>query len=124
MANKQARILTKKTIDGIEYKPNQVIDADAALIKQLVKDGVACDDVKSVEYCIGEGEKPIAHKSPSGEKLTKAQAKAKAEAIAALQADLDQLNADLTAAADANADTDAIAAQIEAKQAELDALLA
>lgn len=51
-------------------------------------------------------------------------ARIKAEAIAALQADLDRLNAELTAAADANADTDSIVAQIEAKQAELDALLA
>lgn len=132
MANKQARILTKKIIDGVEYKPNQVIDADAALIKQLVKDGIACDDAKSVKYCLDEGEAPIAHQAPASEKLTKAQAKAQAEeaarlkgeAITALEAELVRLNTELTAAADANADTETIVAQIEAKQAELDALLA
>lgn len=132
MANKQARILMARTIDGVSYKPNQVIDADASLIKQLVKDGIACDDAKSVKYCLDEGETPIAHQAPAVEKLTKTQAKAqaeeaariKAEAIATLQAELEQLNAELTAAADANAETESIVAQIEAKQTELDALLA
>lgn len=72
--------------------------------------------------------------SKSAEKEAKAKAKEKAQAeeaerikaqsIAALQAEIDQLNAGLNAAADAGDDTDPVVAQIEAKQAELDALLA
>lgn len=69
--------------------------------------------------------------SKAAEKESKAKAKAEEQAaaqreagIAALQADLDQLNAELTAAADIGGETETIIAQIEAKQAELDALLA
>lgn len=51
-------------------------------------------------------------------------ARLKAEAIATLRADLDQLNDELNASADAGGDTAPIQAQIDAKQAELDALLA
>lgn len=53
-----------------------------------------------------------------------AAAAAKAEAIATLQADLEQLTDELNASADVGGDTAPIQAQIDAKQAELDALLA
>jgi peptidyl-tRNA hydrolase len=110
MANKKARLLAKKIIDGIEYKPNQVIDADVAIIKALVKDGVADDTSEAVKYCIEQGEKPILHKSPD------------AEAIAALQAEIAKLETELAAAKDA--DKAAITAKVEAAKQDLQALLA
>lgn len=117
MANKKARILVDKNIDGVHYKCNQVIDADSALIKELVKEGAADDHPDAVKHCIdNEGAEPILHAALPG---TKKEAK-RAAAHAALTAELAQLEADYEAAADA--DKPAIKTAGEAKQAELAAL--
>lgn len=117
MANKKARILVDKLIDGVQYKCNQVIDADSALIKELVKEGAVDDHPSAVKHCTdNEGEEPILHQSPPS---TKAEAK-RAAASAALTAEIAQLEADYEAAAEA--DKPAIQTAWEAKQAELAAL--
>lgn len=124
MANKKARVLVAKTIDGIAYKPNQVIDADADLIKQLVKDSIVCDDAKSVKYCVEqEGEKPILHQSPATDSANKNQGKKSAQrdaAILALQDEITVLEEQLAAAVEA--DKPALQQALESKQAELAAL--
>lgn len=89
----------------IDYKKGQVVDivdslAEVALAEKWVKPS----------------------KAAKAQTKAEAEASAKASAIAALQAELAQLKADYEAAPEA--DRAAIVAQAEAKQAELDALLA
>lgn len=116
MANKKARVLHNQTIGEVEYKCNQVIEADAALIKELVKQGYVDDSAESVKYCIdNEGAKPIFHKSSQDKK-----AQAKAEAIAAIEQEIAALEEQLAVAAEA--DKPAIQQALEAKQAEHAAL--
>ncbi|MCK9389771.1 MAG: hypothetical protein M0Q22_15450 [Sulfuritalea sp.] len=114
MANKQARLLAKKIIDGVTYQPNQVIEADAALIKALVKEGAADDSGAAVKHCIEqEGVKPVLHVSPED----KAAAEARQAEIDRLTSEISKLQAEWTAAADA--DKAAIEQAVAAKQAEL-----
>lgn len=65
MANKKARILVDKEIDGVFYKVNQVIEADSALIKELVREGAVDDSAAAVKYCIDQGANPILHQTPA-----------------------------------------------------------
>ncbi len=68
MAMKKARILVDTPIDGIDYQPNQVIEADAELIRDLEKAGFVDSKKAAVDYCIKEeGEEVITHASPSEE---------------------------------------------------------
>jgi hypothetical protein len=60
MAN--VRILADTSLDGIEYKPNQVVDIPGALVKSLKQSGVADDAREAVAYCTSElGVKVIKH---------------------------------------------------------------
>lgn len=65
MALKKARILSNIQLDGIDYKPNQVIEADADLIKAQVKAGTVDDSSAAVKYCVEELDaKVIQHAAP------------------------------------------------------------
>lgn len=62
MASKQARVLSGFTLDAQTYKANQVIEADAALVKQFVKDGVLDDSKEAVAHALNnEGAQVIVH---------------------------------------------------------------
>ena len=52
MASKKIRLLVDHPIDGQNYRANVVVDLDAALAKQLVKDGVADDNDAAVAYAL------------------------------------------------------------------------
>lgn len=110
MAIKKARILVDTTVDGVPYKCNQVIEADEAVIKELVKAGEADASAPAVKYMLDEvGSDVVKHASPGADKAK------------AIQADIAALEADLAAAADDAAKAD-ITAKIKAKQDELAAL--
>jgi hypothetical protein len=107
MAIKKARILVDTTVDGVTYKCNQVIEADEAVVKELVKAGEADASAQAVKYMLDEvGSDVVKHVS---------RGMAKAEAI---QAEIAALETDLAAAADDAAKAD-ITAKINAKQDEL-----
>ncbi|TVO75132.1 hypothetical protein [Sedimenticola selenatireducens] len=67
MSMKKARILVNTPLDGIDYKPNQVIEAEAATIKDLVNAGFADDKPAAVKYCLEEGEEVITHQGVTAE---------------------------------------------------------
>lgn len=119
MALEKARVLKTTHIDGVEFQPDQVIEADALLIKELEKAGAVDSDPGAVKYCMGEGVKVITHQLQTDA----AAAQAQADAIANLQAEIEQLKGDFDAATK-KVDKEAITAAAQAKQAELDALLA
>lgn len=115
MAIKKARVLSDIRLDGIDYKPNQVIEADADLIKAQVKVGTVDDSPAAVKYCVEElNAKVIQHATPASNAAVRAAAKE------ALQAEIAALEKSLANAADA--DKTGIAAQLAAKQEELAAL--
>lgn len=62
----EARILSSVTIDGVDYKPNQVIDAPKEIIEDFSKAGRMCKKKASIDYCKNDlGVKPIKHIKPS-----------------------------------------------------------
>lgn len=103
-----ARVLVETRVDGIDYKPNQVIEASASVIKGL---GEAVDaSAAAVKYCLEhEGAKVIPHKAPEDPAIVATRADLTAE-IASLEEAL---------AAAADADKPAIQAELDAKQSEL-----
>lgn len=113
MATKKARMLVDHDVEGLRYKCNSIIEADAAIIKQLVKDGMADDTAAAVKHLEGEGVEAIVHVSRA-----EAEAKAKAEA---LQVEIAALQTKVDATTDA-AEKAALEGQIKAKQDELAAL--
>lgn len=113
MATKKARVLVDVRIEGIDYKPNTVIEADEALIKELVKSGHLDATPAAVKYMVEEeGAKIIAHVSP--------EEAANAQKLAALMMEVEQLEVKLAAAAEA--EKAELQKQIDAKKAELSAL--
>ena len=51
MANKKARILQAFVLDGLQYKPDQVIEADAAAIKVLKEAGrVILSNLRKIDF--------------------------------------------------------------------------
>ena len=115
MAIKIARILSAILLDGIDYKPNQVIEADAEIIKGQVKSGTVDDSPSAVKYCVEElNAKVVQHATPASNAAVRAAAKA------AMQAEIAALEKSLANAADA--DKTGIAAQLATKQQELAAL--
>ena len=54
MAKKRARLLYQALIDGLSYLPNNVIEAEAAVIKKLEDDGIADAAKAAVDYCLNE----------------------------------------------------------------------
>lgn len=51
MAFKLVRILVGTRIDGIDYAPNELLEVDERIARQLVRDGVADDSKAAVDYC-------------------------------------------------------------------------
>lgn len=65
---KKARVLQKLVLDEVEYRPNQVIEADADLINGLEKAGSVNARRAEVAYCLEhEGAEVIEHKAPEPE---------------------------------------------------------
>lgn len=94
--------------------------AEVALAEKWVKLSKAAEkEAKAKAKAKAEAEAKAKAEAESKESV-----RLKEEAITPLQTELDQLNADLTATADAGGDTAPLVAQIDTKQAELDALLA
>jgi len=94
MATKTARLLKKATIEGVDYQPDQLIDADVALVKSLVKSDTVDDAAAAVKYCLSNGAKVITHQSQedkqaaeAAKQKSEAEAKAKAEAEAKAKAE-------------------------------------
>lgn len=54
MAVKNVRVLATWPLEGLLYRPNQVVQVDESKIKQAVKDGVVDAAKAAVEYCIKE----------------------------------------------------------------------
>jgi len=61
MALKEVRVLKKASIDGVDYKPDQVISVNEALALSLIKSGTVDDGAAAVKYCVGKGAKVIKH---------------------------------------------------------------
>lgn len=115
MILKKARILSDIRLDGIDYKPNQVVEADADLIKAQVKAGTVDDSPAAVKYCVEELDaKVISHTTPASRAAVLAAAKE------ALLAEIDALEKSMAKAADE--DKTGIAAQLATKQKKLAAL--
>jgi hypothetical protein len=87
-------MLVDKTVEGLNYKANQVVDFPDALGKKLIE-GLETDASKAgVDYCIDElGAKLIKHED-AADQLLEAQLKAAKE-------NLDRLNAQVKAETDA-----------------------
>lgn len=64
---KRVRVLAAAQIDGVQYRPNQVVDLPDAAAAQAVKDGIVDADKTAVEQGLKESGKPIAHKAPASE---------------------------------------------------------
>lgn len=101
---KQARVLRDVVHHGL--KVNDIVEAPAALIKELEADGAVDSKRASVEYARSEGARVVAAGPLPHE---------------AVQAEIAELQAQLEAAADDA--KPAIAERLAAKQAELAALL-
>ena len=57
-----ARVLIDCTLEGVDYKCNQVVDIDKDIIKTHKE--YLDDNKKGVEYCLKEGAKVIKHAKP------------------------------------------------------------
>lgn len=58
MADKKARVLSKITVDGNEYQPNQIISGSATTIKNLEDSGLVDSNRAAVKHCLeNEGAK-------------------------------------------------------------------
>jgi peptidoglycan hydrolase CwlO-like protein len=84
----QARVLVALTIGSIPYKPNDLIEADASLIKLHKEQGELDDSAAAVNYCLKELKAKVKkHEAPveEGAGITKEEAeKALADAETAL----------------------------------------
>lgn len=59
---KRVRILVDRTVEGLQYKTNQVVDFPDAVGKQLIESGEVDDSKGAVKYCMEElGAEPIVH---------------------------------------------------------------
>lgn len=80
MARVKTRILTDTTIDGVDYKVNQVVVLDDKQAKSLEESGALDTSAEAVEYCIDElGAKPIEHKPKKEEPAAEPAAKSKSK---------------------------------------------
>lgn len=50
MATKIVRMLSAQTLNGIEYQSNDVVEVDADLIGEAIRNGLADDDKEAVAY--------------------------------------------------------------------------
>lgn len=61
----KVRILTDVNVQGVDYKPNQVVDVPAAIAKQLAGAGSADASADAVAYCVDELKaEVIVHQKP------------------------------------------------------------
>ena len=63
MTTKTVRILRPDHVEGVSYKPNQLVDMDASLAKGLEKSGTADGSKASIKYCKDQGVEVIPHES-------------------------------------------------------------
>lgn len=110
MANKKARILQAFVLEGLQYKPDQVIEADAATIKSLKEAGNVDDHREAVAYAESQGARALVH-------VSEAERAAAAERTQA-EADLAALREQFAAETDA-AKKSALGEQIAAAEAAL-----
>lgn len=54
MAKKKVRVIATWSIQGLEYRPNQVVELDELLAKQGIKDGYADGSKEALRYCLDE----------------------------------------------------------------------
>lgn len=100
----KVRVLCMINVDGVEYKPDQVVDLPAGIAKSLAAEGQVDPHKEAVAYCVKElGAEVVMHVDPAEA----------AEAAAAKAAAIADLEAKLAAAAEADK---------PALQAELDKL--
>lgn len=50
----KVRILADTQVQGVDYKPNQVVDLPDDIAKSLVKEGVADSNKAAIAYCTTE----------------------------------------------------------------------
>jgi hypothetical protein len=59
---KRVRILVDRTVEGLQYKANQVVDFPESIAKQLIETGEVDDSKGAVKYCMEQlGAEPIVH---------------------------------------------------------------
>lgn len=64
----KVRVLADSQVEGITYKPNQVVDFPAGVAKQLVAAGNADASAEAIAYCTDElHAEVIVHKAPKAE---------------------------------------------------------
>lgn len=51
---KQLRILADTVVDGVTYKPNQVVELDDKVAKSIEASGAADSNKDAVAYCIND----------------------------------------------------------------------
>lgn len=82
----KVRVLCTIRVDGVEYRPNQVVDLPPAVAKSFAAEGQVDPHKDAIAYCVRElGAEVIVHADPA---VVEAAA-AKAAAIAELQAKID-----------------------------------
>lgn len=57
-----ARILISCKVDGVEYKPNNLVSASEEKIQSIVESGIACNKESSISYCLKNGVEVVPHK--------------------------------------------------------------
>lgn len=63
----KVRVLSDISIDGVEYKPNQVVDLPTAVAKQQVATGNVDASPEAVDYCIAELKAEVIIHKPAGQ---------------------------------------------------------
>ncbi len=62
----KVRILSDVKVQGVDYKPNQVVDLPANIAKQLAASGSADASNEAVAYCVDElKSEVVVHQKPA-----------------------------------------------------------
>ena len=94
MAKKTVRILRQLPVDGVLYRPDQLVSFEKEAADQYVEAGAADDGKGGIAYCKGEGAEVVTHAVPE-EVQAERDAEAKAAEEKAAQEAADAEAADL-----------------------------
>lgn len=62
----KVRVLSDIQIEGVSYKPNQVVDLPANLAKQQASAGTVDPTAEAVDYCLAELKAEVIVHAPAG----------------------------------------------------------
>ncbi len=115
---KKVRMLVDLEVDGVKYRPNNVVVFPDALGKHILDAGQADDSKAAVAYAESQGAKPITHESAAAAQARAAVEKLEAELAEARKQRKAESDAEKRAAVDRRIAE--LKKAIEAAEAELD----